>query len=375
MTGTSDVVDVAARDIGAASRRNIDDRSVIGVNTPEQYVHFSDITKRFLLRPSVKDILTAPFAPRATVTGLAGVSGYVRRGELFGILGLNGAGKTTLFRILSSLMLPDSGTASIGGFDVVHESDQVRRLVACVLANERAINWRLSTRENLRLFAVMHGIRANRLETDVADAMAMVELSDHADRPVGGLSSGLRQRAMIARALIVKPKVLLLDEPTRSLDPVSARALRTFVLANIVREMGCAVIVATHDGEEAFSWCDRVSVLHRGAVLATGTADSLAHRFGDAVMGIWTTTPHAEAFRIMVARGKAFEVVGAEGCDRDWCCVRVRLPNGLDAAAAIFAILQEYRVPVARFERVDNSLADLIERVIQGSIGHAGATL
>lgn len=326
-------------------------------------VSLHDVAKRFELRRGWRATLRAPLGRGEWVTGLDGVSLEVRRGELFGVLGPNGAGKSTLFRILGTYLTPDRGTITVSGHDVVRTPRAVQRLVGCVLANERVMNWRLSARENLRLYAALQQVPAAGRRLVVEEMLGDVQLLEHADRPLGQLSTGLRQRALIARALLGRPAVLLLDEPTRGLDPLAAQALRTLVRDVLVKERGCTVLMATHDGDEAFHWCDRVAILHRGRVVASDRASVLAERFGDATMGVWTTQPHHAAFARLCEQGLAHRVSAGDEID-GWRCVHVELPNGAAAAAAALALLGAHGVPIARFERLDGSLASLIERAI-----------
>ena len=203
-------------------------------------------------------------APRPA---LVDVSFTVREGEIFGLLGPNGAGKTTLFKILATMLSADGGDARIGGHSVRDRAADVRRLLAPVLANERSLYWRLSARENLRLYAVLQGVPAHQLHAEIDRVLAAIGFSEAPETMVGTFSSGMRQRLLIARALLGRPRVLLLDEPTRSLDPISARDFRRFLRESIVRGEGCTVLLATHDADDAWDLCDRVAVLADKRVL------------------------------------------------------------------------------------------------------------
>src|SRR5690606_10731394 len=166
--------------------------------------------------------LTRPWHRPEPVTVVDHVSFDVNTAEFFGLLGANGAGKTTLFRMLGTQLLPDGGTAQIDGRDIVRESRAVRELLTPVVADERSLNWRLTASENLDLFATLYGIPREQRRARVRELLERVELHEAGSKMVGTFSSGMKQRLLIARALLPNPRVLLLDEPTRSLDAVSA---------------------------------------------------------------------------------------------------------------------------------------------------------
>lgn len=211
---------------------------------------------------------------------LGDVSFSVREGEIFGFLGPNGAGKTTLFKILATMLAADEGDARIGGHSVHEDGAAARALLAPVLANERSLYWRLSARENLRLYAVLQGVPASQVKAEIARVLAATGLSDAPDTMVGTFSTGTRQRLLIARALLGRPRVLLLDEPTRSLDPISARDFRRFLRESVVNAEGCTVLLATHDAEDVWELCDRVAVLDRGRLLVAEETMQLRARVG-----------------------------------------------------------------------------------------------
>ena len=169
-------------------------------------VWLAGLTKRFRTRRSLAAALRRPFATGAPVAALRDVSLAVAPGELFGVLGPNGAGKSTLFKVLATLVLPDAGCAEVMGLDVAADADDVRRLVATVWADERSLYWRLSARENLRLFGVLHGLRGAEASRQADEALAVVGLADTGARLAGQLSTGMRQRLLIARALLAAPR-------------------------------------------------------------------------------------------------------------------------------------------------------------------------
>src|SRR5205814_719789 len=218
------------------------------------------LTKRFPVRRTWYEMLRHP-SQSTFNTAVDNVSCDIFSGELFGLLGPNGAGKTTLFKMLTASTTPDAGNATILGYDACNEAAQVRRVVSCVYASERNLYWRLSARENLRFWASLNGLHASLARSRIDQVLELTGIADTGEKIVAMFSSGMRQRLLIARALLSKPRLLLLDEPTRSLDPISARSFRR-LLRHITRETeGCTVMLATHSSEEAMELCDRVAIL------------------------------------------------------------------------------------------------------------------
>jgi len=264
-------------------------------------VHVEAVSKAFRpARPWTSLLHDNGLPPRRV---LDAVSLHVADGEVFGLLGPNGAGKTTLFRILATLLTPDSGDVRIDGHSVRADPRRARSLVTAVLANERSLYWRLSARENLRLYAVLHGVRAAAIAGELDRVLTATGLRDVPATMVGTFSSGMRQRLLIARALLARPRVLLLDEPTRSLDPIAARDFRRFLRDAVVRTEGCTVLVATHDADDAWELCDRVAILHRGRVLASDETARLRARFGGAQQAVVIDAPDAPRARALLDAG------------------------------------------------------------------------
>lgn len=326
-------------------------------------VRLDGLTKAFPTQRTWRETLRAPLAsPRTTV--VENVSFSVAEGEIFGLLGQNGAGKTTIFKMLSTLILADSGTASIAGFDVRSEGHSVRRLLAPVIANERSLYWRLSAVENLRLYATLQGLRGSEGRVEVARVIGITGLSDTGEKMVGMFSSGMRQRLLIARALLGRPRVLLLDEPTRSLDPISARDFRHFLRETVVRAEGCTVLLATHDADEVWDLCDRVGVLERGRLLAVDETSVLRYRAGSDRFRLWLrASDSAGAIAQAATAGLTLRLRGA-AAEAGWDEFECAIPDGAEAAASALALVSANGRAVARFERATPSLADLIERVL-----------
>ncbi len=203
-----------------------------------------------------------------------GLTFAVAPGEVFGLLGHNGAGKTTTIRMLTGRTKPSGGSASIGGLDVVAQRDQIKPLINLVFEDQNLYE-RFSGHDNLRIFAELYGAPKNR----VGELLELIDLTEAAKRPVKTYSTGMKQRLLIARALINQPRVLFLDEPTRGLDPSSARDLRDLI-ADLSRS-GTTVFLTTHYMEEADELCHRVAFLSQGSIVALDTPRELKLRYGD----------------------------------------------------------------------------------------------
>lgn len=198
------------------------------------------------------------------------VSFEVGPGEIFGFLGPNGAGKTTTIRMLVGLIHPSKGSIKIGGYDLSKQFLQAIRQVGCIVENPELYPY-LSGRENLQLFArMMEEITPERID----EVVKLVELDQRIDDPVKTYSLGMRQRLGIAQALLGKPKLLILDEPTNGLDPAGIRELRSFI-RYLAQEKGISVFISSHILHEVQLMCDRVAIIHEGKVVKTGRIDQL----------------------------------------------------------------------------------------------------
>jgi ABC-2 type transport system ATP-binding protein len=233
-------------------------------------IELKDVTKTFIDR-SWSTILFHKKPKK--IEALKGVSLEIHEGEIFGLLGPNGAGKTTLIKILATLILPDKGIGNICGYDLFRQSHQVRSMIGLVNTSERSFYWRLTGRQNLDFFAALYNLSSQHGKRYVEKLFKFVGLSDITDIPFMKYSSGQKQRLAIARALISDPAVLLMDEPTNSLDPFAASEIRRFTKEELVNKQGKTVLWCTHNLKEAEEMCHRVSIIHKGKVVASGNLE------------------------------------------------------------------------------------------------------
>ena len=199
-------------------------------------------------------------------TAVNGVSFAVEAGEIFGLLGPNGAGKSTLIRMLTTLLPPTSGTAAVGGFNVVTQPDGVRKSIG-VIPQAMTSDLELSVEENLLIYAKLYGVPREKRTRLIRDLLASVELTQWADKPVKNLSGGMRRRVEIARGLVHEPRVFFLDESTTGLDPVSRVAVWE-MLQRIKSERDLTVLLTTHYMDEADKLCDRIAIVDHGELKA-----------------------------------------------------------------------------------------------------------
>jgi len=237
---------------------------------------------------------------------LGGVSFSVPAGELFGLLGPNGGGKTTLFRIVSTLMPPTSGSVRVSGDDVVGRPERVRRHLGVVF-QAPALDVRLTVGENLKHQGHLYGLRGQTLAGRIADALGRVGLTDRARDVVQTLSGGLQRRAELAKALLHRPAVLLLDEPTTGLDPGARRDVWRHLAALRDRD-GTTIVLTTHLMDEA-ARCDRVGIIHEGRLVAIGAPHALTGEIGGDVILITAGDPVALAARVRARFGIAGDVL------------------------------------------------------------------
>jgi sodium transport system ATP-binding protein len=209
---------------------------------------------------------------RGQIVALGGISFHARPGQIFGLLGPNGAGKTTILRILSTVLRPTTGSATVAGFDVVAESASVRRQIGFISANT-AVYDRMTGWEMVQYFGRLHGLPEDELTQRMEALFDRLKMNDTRDVLGSKMSTGMRQKVSVARALVHDPPVLIFDEATAGLDVLVARALLNTVAE--LRDRGKCIVFSTHIMREAEKLCDQVAILHRGSILAEGSLEEV----------------------------------------------------------------------------------------------------
>ncbi len=216
------------------------------------------------------------------VVAVDGVSFRVGYGEVFGFLGPNGAGKTTTIHVLATLLRPDGGRVLVAGRDVVRDPVGVRRSIGVVF-QDPSLDGELSGFENLYLHGRIYGLRGSVLHERIGEMLRFVELWEYRNRLVKYYSGGMRRRLEIARALLHRPRILFLDEPTLGLDPQTRAHIWDYI-RKLRREMGVTVFLTTHYMEEAEALCDRIAIIDHGKIIAEGTPDELKRMAGNDIV-------------------------------------------------------------------------------------------
>lgn len=252
-----------------------------------------------------------------------GVSLSVHTGEVFGVLGHNGAGKTTLIRLLNGLLEPHRGAIRVLGFDPVRDGGTVRARTG-VLTEYPALDHFLTCAENLHVYAMIHGLSSADATRATMSALEELDLLERAETPTHELSAGLKQRVAMARALVHDPEVLLLDEPTSSLDPLAGRGVRDLVM-RLARERGRTILLSTHNLAEAQAMCDRIAILRRGRLLAIGSVAELGRHTAHTHVDITVDGSDVDGARRLLA--------GATGVTPALLADRVTLQTPVDPQA------------------------------------------
>jgi len=302
--------------------------------------------------------------------GIRAVDGLdleVGLGEIYGFLGPNGAGKTTCVRILTTLLRPTAGTARVAGHDVVSDADAVRRSIGVAL-QEAAIDPLMTGRELLCMQGALHGLRGPAARERAADLLERVGLTQAADRRVGGYSGGMRRRLDLALALVHRPQVLFLDEPTTGLDPTSRGALWREV--RTLNYEGTTVFLTTQYLEEAEQLADRVGIIAAGRLVAEGTPEALKAHVGEPMLHVeLAEAESADRARAALSGLGTVEPAAADAPTR----VVLRTAAGKGAIAPVIRALDEHDVTVESVEVETPTLDDVFAAVTGSQLEGAAA--
>ena len=277
----------------------------------------------------------------------------ISRGEIYGFLGPNGAGKTTLVRMLITLLLPSSGGATVAGFDVVDEANDVRLRIGAAL-QDAALDPKQTGREILRLQGRLYGLSRRDVDTRFDELSSLVDIGDAIDRFVGTYSGGMRRRLDLAASLIHNPEILFLDEPTTGLDPIS-RARVWEEVRRINREMDVTIFLTTQYLEEADALADRVGIINNGQLMAEGTPGELKRSLGKDVI-IARVDGQAELAREALA---GLEVLDAVDVDVTGGEVIIQVSNGAAAISRVALALNYVGVEVSEITLRTPTLDDV----------------
>lgn len=291
---------------------------------------------------------------------LRDVSLDVASGEVLGLLGANGAGKTTLLKLIAAIMLPTTGSVRVGGIDTARSAMRARRLLGFAPTDHRSFYYRLTAMQNLEYFGTMSGIARADLPGRIAAAVRAVDLSEDLNRKFSAFSSGMRHRLTIARALLHDPPLLLLDEPTHSLDPSHAASLRALIRGRLAAS-GKTIVVSTNVLEEAWEVCDRVAVLNEGRIVALDAPSRLRNRLhAPARYRIMLDRPDAD----LAERLRSARHVCSVDLQDDGACITVQL----DTEAALNGMLLAASgngVRIRRVEPLDPRPSDVFASILE----------
>jgi ABC-2 type transport system ATP-binding protein len=304
------------------------------------------------------------FWTRKTKATLAvdGISFDVRKGELFGLLGPNGAGKTTTVKMLSTLLLPTSGSITILDMDILRQTQEVRKRIGFTFGGTRGLYTRLSGIDNLRYFAELYGLNPAMTNQRIPELIEVVGLTGRGEDRVENYSSGMMQRLHLARALLHDPELIFLDEPTVGIDPVGARELRKTIRE--LKARGKTILLTTHYMAEAEELCDRIAIINQGHLVALDTPFALKQRIsGDALIDILVKEENYSALKEQLEKldgRSSILVTDASPLKR----ISIRTPE----PGAVMQLLAPFISPgyIQDLEVRNQTLEDVYVTIIQG---------
>ncbi|MEM7629143.1 MAG: ABC transporter ATP-binding protein [Planctomycetota bacterium] len=307
-------------------------------------------------------------------TAVDNVSLSIERGEIFGLVGPNGAGKTTLVKMLTTLLRPTAGSASLAGHDVVSAEREARKLVGLVTANERSFYWRLTGRHNLQFFASLYRIPKAEASTWIEELLDVLGLTRAADRRFDGYSTGMKQRLAIARGMLARPSILFMDEPTKGVDPVGSTELIELIRVRLPKIWQPTILITSHNLSEIEELCGRIAILNHGRLVAAGTMDELRamHHPADRYRLRLARLSGERAQAFATSAGAAADV-RVKASDNDTIELQASFQLGTDGLAMLLASIHDAGGRVEWMTSVRQSLQDILLSLVgQDNAARAG---
>jgi ABC-2 type transport system ATP-binding protein len=306
----------------------------------------------------IKQALGRPIKP--PVQALDSISLTIEQGEIFGLIGRNGAGKTTLAKIIATLVQPTAGHARVCGFDTTRQEIEVRARIGLASAEERNSYWRLTAEQNLLFFARLYGMTDREANLRISELFEQLDLGEMAKRRFGELSTGNKQRVAVARALLMNPPLLLLDEPTRSLDPLAAVRLRSLIRSLVKQTPPTTVFLTSHNLSEVEELCSRVAVISRGKIVASDHPGGLRNSFKteEEIEITATGIDPIHAQHVLSLSGLTADTVAAVDCVR----ILFRRESGDALLNLVIRVLQEANGRITSVHTSSAGLLDVLER-------------
>lgn len=243
-------------------------------------ISIKNVGMRYPKEKRYRDYLLRPFRSAGYRTALEGITMEIAAGDRVALLGTNGAGKTTLLKLIGGLLYPSDGQIVVNGFDTVRQNRAGRKCVGYVLNEERSFFWRLTGRQNLEFFGALDNLFGRSLSDKIDSLLDLVGMREHADVPFSNYSSGMKQRLTIARGLMSDPQILILDEPTRTLDPISSQEIKHLLLKKLNSDQQHTLLIATHRLDEAEALCNRICVMKKGQMLLCAPTETVIATYG-----------------------------------------------------------------------------------------------
>jgi len=245
-------------------------------------IEVTNVSMEFPVQRKLFDYLTHPFENRKkTHCALRDINLTINSGDKVAFLGLNGAGKTTLLKLFGGLLYPTTGNLKVNGFDTTTANLKARSAVGFVLNEERSFYWRLSGRQNMEFFGALDNIFNKDLKSRIDELLGLVGLLKAQNKPVATYSSGMKQRLAIARGLLCDPQILILDEPTRTLDPGTVKDVKELIMKKIHEKQSRTLLIATHRFDEAEELCNKVCIMRNGEILSFDSLEYIQMNFNN----------------------------------------------------------------------------------------------